>query len=56
MTDVLILGTDTDAGKTALSVLWLAELADDYEYWKPLETGNSDSQRVRQCVPGAYVH
>jgi adenosylmethionine-8-amino-7-oxononanoate aminotransferase len=56
MTDVLILGTDTNAGKTALALLWLAELADDYEYWKPLETGDSDSQRVRQCVPGACVH
>jgi len=56
MRDVLILGTDTDAGKTALAVLWLAALADDYEYWKPLETGESDSLRVRRCVPGAYVH
>ena len=56
MTDVLILGTDTDVGKTALALLWLAALSDDYEYWKPLETGDSDSQRVRRCVPGAYVH
>lgn len=56
MTDVLILGTDTDEGKTALALLWLAALSDDYEYWKPLETGDSDSQRVRRCVPGAYVH
>ena len=30
--DILILGTDTDAGKTALSVLWLALLADEYEF------------------------
>ncbi len=56
MRDVLILGTDTDAGKTALAVLWLAALADDYEYWKPLETGDADSLRVRRCVPGANVH
>ncbi len=56
MTDVLIAGTDTDAGKTALALLWLAVLADDYEYWKPLETGDSDSQRVHRCVPGAHVH
>ncbi len=56
MRDVLILGTDTDEGKTALAVLWLAALAGDYEYWKPLETGESDSQRVHRCVPGAVVH
>ncbi len=56
MTDVLIVGTDTDAGKTALAIFWLTALADDYEYWKPLETGDSDSQRVRLCVPGAQVH
>ena len=56
MTDVLILGTDTDQGKTALALLWLAARFDDYEYWKPLETGESDSQRVRRCVPETYVH
>ncbi len=30
MSDVLILGTDTDAGKTALALLWLAALAEDF--------------------------
>src|SRR5271166_5318761 len=56
MTDVLIAGTDTDEGKTALALLWLAAHLEDYEYWKPLETGDSDSELVRRCVPGATVH
>ena len=54
--DFVVLGTDTDAGKTTFSLLWLAAFADDYEYWKPLETGDSDSETVRRLVPAAGVH
>jgi adenosylmethionine-8-amino-7-oxononanoate aminotransferase len=56
MTDLLILGTDTDAGKTTFALLWLAAFAPEYDYWKPVETGDSDSERVRQLVPSAVVH
>jgi adenosylmethionine-8-amino-7-oxononanoate aminotransferase len=56
MTDLLILGTDTDAGKTTLALLWLAAFPADYEYWKPVETGDSDTERVRRLVPTASVH
>src|SRR5262249_21935133 len=56
MTDFIILGTDTDAGKTTLALLWLAGFADAYEYWKPLETGDSDTERLRGLVPAARVH
>jgi adenosylmethionine-8-amino-7-oxononanoate aminotransferase len=56
MSDLLILGTDTDAGKTTFALLWLTAFADRYEYWKPGETGDSDSQRVRSLVPAARVH
>jgi adenosylmethionine-8-amino-7-oxononanoate aminotransferase len=56
MTDLLILGTDTDAGKTTFALLWLAAFPQEYEYWKPLETGDSDTDRVRQLVPAAAVH
>jgi adenosylmethionine-8-amino-7-oxononanoate aminotransferase len=56
VSELLILGTDTDAGKTTLALLWLAAFAHDYEYWKPVETGESDTERVRQLVPGAVVH
>jgi adenosylmethionine-8-amino-7-oxononanoate aminotransferase len=55
-TDLVILGTDTDAGKTAVAMLWLAAAAPRYEYWKPLESGESDTERVRRCVPAAHVH
>ncbi len=54
--DFLILGTDTDAGKTTFAALWLAAFSGDYGYWKPLETGEPDSRRIRNLVPSAVVH
>ena len=51
MTDLLILGTDTDAGKTTFALLWLAALGDRYAYWKPVETGDSDTACVRRFAP-----
>ncbi|MFO0841123.1 MAG: dethiobiotin synthase [Gemmataceae bacterium] len=56
MADLLVLGTDTDAGKTTFALLWLAAFADGYEYWKPVETGDSDSDRVKALVPTAHLH
>jgi adenosylmethionine-8-amino-7-oxononanoate aminotransferase len=56
MTDLLILGTDTDAGKTTFAMLWLAAFPDRYEYWKPIESGDSDTERLRRLVPNASVH
>jgi len=56
MSDLLILGTDTDAGKTTLALLWLSAFADRYEYWKPVESGDSDTEKVRRLVPAACVH
>jgi adenosylmethionine-8-amino-7-oxononanoate aminotransferase len=55
MTDLLVLGTDTDAGKTTFAALWLAAFSDGYAYWKPVETGASDTERVRELVPEATV-
>jgi adenosylmethionine-8-amino-7-oxononanoate aminotransferase len=56
MSDLVILGTDTDAGKTTFALLWLAAFADEFEYWKPIESGASDTKRVRKLVPHATVH
>src|SRR5438105_2791186 len=56
MTDLMVLGTDTDAGKTTFALLWLAAFADRYEYWKPIESGDSDTERLRRLVPEASVH
>ena len=56
MTDFIVVGTDTDAGKTTFSLLWLSAFAADYAYWKPLETGPSDTETVRRLVPTATVH
>jgi adenosylmethionine-8-amino-7-oxononanoate aminotransferase len=56
MTDLLILGSDTGAGKTTLALLWLAAFGDEYEYWKPVETGDSDTEQVRRLVPAAWAH
>jgi adenosylmethionine-8-amino-7-oxononanoate aminotransferase len=52
---VIIVGTDTDAGKTVLSAYWMSTFA-DFSYWKPLETGEADSARVRTLVPSATIH
>ena len=56
MHDFIILGTDTDAGKTTFALLWLAAFADRYEYWKPIETGDSDCERIAALCPQAAVH
>jgi adenosylmethionine---8-amino-7-oxononanoate aminotransferase len=56
MSDLLILGTDTDAGKTSFAIAWLTAFAEQYEYWKPLETGASDTATVQRAVPRAKVH
>jgi len=55
MTDFIILGSDTDAGKTTFAALWLAAFGEPWAYWKPLESGESDSERVRRLVPSATV-
>lgn len=55
MTDLVILGTDTDAGKTTFSLLWLTAFS-DWEYFKPLETGTSDSETIRSLIPKAKIH
>ena len=56
MNDLVILGTDTDAGKTTFALLWMSAFADAYEYWKPVETGPSDTEMIRTLVPEATVH
>jgi adenosylmethionine-8-amino-7-oxononanoate aminotransferase len=56
MNDLIVLGTDTNVGKTTFCLLWLAAHADQYEYWKPVETGDSDSQRVGRLLGNVVVH
>lgn len=56
MSDFIILGTDTNAGKTTFALLWLQLFADRYAYWKPVETGASDAERVARLCPAAIVH
>jgi dethiobiotin synthetase len=55
MTGLVVVGTDTDAGKTAFSLLFLTAFADEFAYWKPVETGDSDTEKVRRLVPNAVV-
>src|SRR4051794_38277685 len=55
MSSFVVLGTDTDAGKTTFSLLWLARFAPACAYWKPVETGPSDSALVARLVPAAVV-
>ncbi len=56
MSDAIILGTDTDAGKTTFSLLWMTAFPKDFAYWKPVETGPSDTETVERLVPEARVH
>jgi adenosylmethionine-8-amino-7-oxononanoate aminotransferase len=53
--DLIIVGTDTDAGKTTFALVWLAVSEIQYVYWKPVESGPSDTEKVRHLVPGALV-
>jgi len=54
--NVVILGTDTDAGKTTFALLGLAAFPERLEYWKPIETGPSDSALIEELIPQALVH
>ncbi len=56
MTGFVVVGTDTDAGKTTFSLLFLTAFADRFAYWKPVETGESDTAKVGRLVPAATVH
>jgi adenosylmethionine-8-amino-7-oxononanoate aminotransferase len=53
MSDFIVLGTDTDAGKTTFALLWMAAFGSEYVYWKPVETGESDTERVWRLFPPA---
>jgi adenosylmethionine-8-amino-7-oxononanoate aminotransferase len=63
VTGYVIVGTDTDAGKTAFAAMFLASggrqppdaTANTFAYWKPVETGESDTDRIRRLVPNATV-
>ena len=55
MSDFVVLGTDTDAGKTTFALLWLTAFWGEFAYWKPVETGESDTDRVRRLVQGTQV-
>jgi len=56
MTGFVVLGTDTDAGKTAFSAQWMAAFTEQFAYWKPVETGESDTTTIRRLVPAAKVY
>jgi len=50
MSDFVVIGTDTNAGKTSFALLWLTAFGNRFAYWKPVETGDSDTGRVRRLV------
>lgn len=56
MNNLVLVGTDTDAGKTTFALLFLHRYASKYAYWKPLETGDSDTARLRRLIPSARVY
>lgn len=56
MNGFVVVGTDTDAGKTVFSLLFLTEYAEQFAYWKPVETGESDTAKIRRLVPTSHGH
>jgi dethiobiotin synthetase len=56
MSDIILVGTDTGAGKTTVALLWMAACGEHYDYWKPVESGDSDTKLVERLVPSARVH
>jgi adenosylmethionine-8-amino-7-oxononanoate aminotransferase len=56
MSDLLVVGADTDAGKTTFALLWLSRFHDRFAAWKPIETGASDTEMMARLVPEALVH
>jgi len=55
MSSFVVLGTDTDAGKTAFCSQWMSLFHEEFAYWKPVETGESDTETIRRLVPTARV-
>jgi adenosylmethionine-8-amino-7-oxononanoate aminotransferase len=53
---LIVLGTDTDAGKSTFSLLWLAHFGSTWGYWKPFQTGLADSEKIRQAFPEVKIH
>ncbi len=53
-----IVGTDTDAGKTTLAALLLhasSQRGQAWRYWKPIQSGVPDTERIRMRCPEATV-
>ncbi len=55
MTGFVVVGTDTDAGKTGFCAQILHAFAGQFAYWKPVETGDSDTETIRRLAPAATV-
>jgi len=55
MTGFIVVGTDTDAGKTGFSAQFLQAFPGRFAYWKPAETGDSDTETIRRRAPSATV-
>jgi len=50
-TSFFVAGTDTGAGKTTFSLLWLHAHGSHWGYFKPVETGDSDSLTLKTFGP-----
>jgi adenosylmethionine-8-amino-7-oxononanoate aminotransferase len=55
MTNIVLLGVDTDAGKTTVACLLLARFHDRFTAWKPVETGPSDFEAIQRRAPEARI-
>jgi len=54
MRTFIVTGCGTDVGKTIVSAILTVAFGGDY--WKPIESGESDANRVKQLIPPNRVH
>ena len=54
-TGFIVVGTDTDSGKTGFCAQLLQAFPARFAYWKPVETGESDTATIRRLAPEATV-
>ena len=55
MKGIVVVGTDTGVGKTGFCAQWLHAFPGRFVYWKPVETGESDTETIRFLAPAATV-
>jgi len=54
MTKIIVAGNGTDVGKTIVSAILITLLKGDY--WKPVQSGCPDSEKIKAWIEGDCIH